>query len=295
MAKRTGLGKGLDALFIDNHTEDGNVSQLKITQIEPNHDQPRREFDDGALRELADSIREHGVIQPLVVRAMENGMYQIVAGERRWRAARMAGLTDVPVVVRELTDEQTLEIAIIENLQREDLNIVELANGYKTLMESYDMTQEQVAERMGKSRPVIANTIRILSLPAPVLDKIREGKISKGHAKALLSLEDDALIQEVASKVVSGSVLVRDIEKLARKRKQESRTSGNIQKEVDEATTIDPIWGDNYYKEMEIALSTELGRKVKITDMGKKASIELEFYSHEELADIAARLTKSHW
>ncbi|MDR2933589.1 MAG: ParB/RepB/Spo0J family partition protein [Oscillospiraceae bacterium] len=288
--KRMGLGKGLDALFIDNSTDDGAITSLKITQIEPNKSQPRAEFDEGALRELADSIREHGIIQPLVVRALDHGGYQIVAGERRWRAARMAGLTEVPVVIRELDDTQTLEIAIIENLQREDLNAVELANGYKVLIEKYGMTQEQVADKLGKSRPVIANTIRLLSLPETVLENIKNGKISRGHAKALLSLEDTALIEETAKKVIEDKILVRDIEKMAKTIK--SGTIDNNTKNNARAAA-DPVWGDSYYKEMELALKTELGRKVSIVNQGRKSTITLEFYSNEELADIAARLTNA--
>lgn len=291
MAKRNSLGKGLDALFLDNTTEDGAVATLKITEVEPNKDQPRRAFSDEALRELADSIREHGVIQPLVVRPIDNGGYQIVAGERRWRAARMAGLSEVPVVIRELDDNQTLEIAIIENLQREDLNPVELALGYRALMDNYGMTQEQVADKLGKSRPVIANTIRLLALPEKILEYVRSGEISRGHAKALLSLEDDPLIEHVAGRILKGEILVRDIEKMAREQK---KTKTENKKPVKLEDSVETAWGDSYYKEMELALATELGRKVVITHHGKKSILELEFYNNEELADIAARLTRSN-
>lgn len=293
MAKRSGLGKGLDALFLDNNTDDGSVTTLKISEIEPNKNQPRSTFLDEALRELADSIREHGVIQPLVVRPLDKGGYQIVAGERRWRAARMSGLSEIPVIIRELNDTQALQLAIIENLQREDLNAVELAYGYKSLMDDHAMTQEQVAQKVGKSRSDIANTIRLLSLPESVLTHVRSGKISKGHAKALLSLETPALIEETAHKVVLDQILVRDIEKLAREAKQAKATPEKRKKNLEKQA--DPIWGDNYYKEMEIALSTELGRKVQISSIGKKSTVTLEFYSNEELADIAARLTRSNW
>lgn len=289
MAKRSGLGKGLDALFLDNNTEDGSVTNLKISEIEPNKHQPRVAFDEEALRELADSIRVHGVIQPLVVRPMEKGGYQIVAGERRWRAARMAGLSEVPVVIRQLDDNETLEIAIIENLQREDLNPIELALGYQALMDQYGLTQEQVAQKLGKSRSVIANTIRLLKLPSNVQKQVQSGKIPPGHAKALLSLEDDALIEEVAQKIVSGNVLVRDIEKLARERKTAAEKKGQP------SPVKEQSWGNNYMKEMELALSAELGRSVRISSKGKKYTLELDFYSEEELADIAARLTKSNW
>lgn len=292
MAKRNGLGKGLDALFIDNNTDDGTVTSLKISEIEPNKSQPRSSFDDEPLRELADSIREHGVIQPLIVRPMEKNGYQIVAGERRWRASRMVGLSEVPVIIRDLTDSQTLEIAIIENLQREDLNAVELGQGYKSLMEEYGMTQEQVAEKLGKSRPVIANTIRLLSLPESVLAHVRSGKISRGHAKALLSLEDDVLIEQTAQRILRDEVLVRDIEKLARDKKKQAAPAKNS---TPTAHNTDQSWGDNYYKEMEIALATELGRRIKITNYGKKSTLEIDFFNENELADIAARLTKSSW
>ncbi|MFV0399505.1 MAG: ParB/RepB/Spo0J family partition protein [Oscillospiraceae bacterium] len=285
-AKRKGLGKGLDALFEDNHVEEKGVTQLKISEIEPNRNQPRSSFDDEPLRELADSIRLHGVLQPLVVRPMDKGGYQIVAGERRWRASRMAGLSEVPVIIRELSDSETLEIAIIENLQREDLNVVELAQGYQSLIEEHGMTQEQVAEKVGKSRPVIANTVRLLGLPSPVLEDVRTGKISRGHAKALLSLDDEALIMETAKKVVKDQILVRDIEKLARKKKAAPKS------EAARTVADTGSWGDSYFKEMEIALSSELGRKVSILQNGKKASITLEFYNAEELQDIAERLTK---
>jgi len=293
VAKRSGLGKGLDALFLDNNTEDGSVTNLKISEIEPNKHQPRVAFDEEALRELADSIRVHGVIQPLVVRPMEKGGYQIVAGERRWRAARMAGLSEVPVVIRQLDDNETLEIAIIENLQREDLNPIELALGYQALMDQYGLTQEQVAQKLGKSRSVIANTIRLLKLPSNVQKQVQSGKIPPGHAKALLSLEDDALIEEVAQKIVSGNVLVRDIEKLARERK--TAAEKKEQPSPPPPSGKELSWGNNYMKEMELALSAELGRSVRISSKGKKYTLELDFYSEEELADIAARLTKSNW
>ena len=288
MVKKKGLGKGLDALFADNNTEDGVVTSLRIVEIEPNKTQPRTAFEEESLRELADSIRQHGVIQPLVVRPLEAGGYQIVAGERRWRAARMAGLSEMPVVIRELNDMQTLEIAIIENLQREDLNVMELARGYKSLMERYSMTQEQIAEKMGKSRPAIANTLRLLGLPERVQAQVAAGEVSAGHAKALLSLEDSALIEQTAQRIAGEGLPVRDVEKLAQQRKQQAASGEKPSRSKQEAT-----WGDNFYKEMEIALSTELGRKVKITPQGKKALLQIEFYSNEELADIAARLAKA--
>lgn len=302
MAKRSGLGKGLDALFMDNNTEDGSVTSLKLSEIEPNKNQPRTAFNEEALRELADSIRSHGIIQPLVVRPQEQGGYQIVAGERRWRAARMAGLDQVPVVIRQLEDLATLEIAIVENLQREDLNPIELALGYKALMELHGLTQEQVADKLGKPRPSIANAIRLLGLPESVQKLVRSGKIPRGHAKALLSLEDPALMEEVAKKVVSDNILVRDIERMAREKKAETAPASPVvppttpQASGDD-THLNPVWGNNqsHYKEMELALSTELGRRVRIAPKGKAITLELEFYSMEELADAAVRLTRASW
>ena len=290
MAKRSGLGKGLDALFMDNNTEDGSTTTLKISEVEPNKNQPRTVFDEQALRELSDSIRNHGILQPLVVRPMDQGGYQIVAGERRWRAARMAGLGEVPAVIRQFSDNQALEVAIIENLQRENLDAIELALGYQSLMEIHGLTQEQVAEKVGKSRPAIANTIRLLNLPESVQELVRTGKISHGHAKALLALEDKTLIEEVSRQVVSDNVLVRDVEKMGQNLK---KAKAPEQKSSNASEPPAHSWGDNFHKEMEIALSVELGRRVRITSQGKKSTLEIDFYSNEELADIAARLAKS--
>jgi len=293
MAKRSGLGKGLDALFIDNNTDNGTITALKLSELEPNKNQPRAAFDEQSLRELADSIRSHGILQPLVVRPMDHGGYQIVAGERRWRAARMAGLSEVPVVIRQLGDNQTLEVAIIENLQREDLNVIELALGYQALIEQYGLTQEQAAEKVGKSRPVIANTIRLLGLPPSVIEHVKTGKIPRGHAKALLALEDNGLIEQIAAKVVSDSILVRDIEKMAHERKKMPDKENKQPTNSAGQKLADPDWGDNFHKEMELALCAELGRNVRIISKGKKFTLELDFYSNEELADIAARLARS--
>ena len=287
MAKPKGLGKGLDALFVDSQAPDRGVSAIKLSSIEPNREQPRTKFDPAALQELADSIREHGVLQPLLVRPLENGMYQIVAGERRWRASRMAGLSEVPAVVREMQDSEALELALIENLQREDLNPVELALGYQTLMREHGLTQEEVARRMGKSRPAIANTLRILGLPPQVQERVREGKLSMGQAKALLALEDTALQMELAERAAGGAaVTVREIERLAQQRKAQENTP----EDVPPAKQQQPAWGENFYKEMEIALSVELGRKVQVHQQGKKGTLTIEFYNKEELADLAQRL-----
>ncbi len=286
-AKLGGLGKGLDALFVDNDTKDSGNMMLRLSSIEPNKDQPRKQFDEDALMELADSIRQHGVIQPLLVRPLDNGMYQLVAGERRWRASRMAGLMEVPVVIRDLSDHEAMEIALIENLQRKDLNVIEEALGYQQLMEKYDMTQEKVAERVGKSRPAVANALRLLNLPEQVIDMVKAGEVTAGHARALLKLDDEVEIIDIAKKIQKGRYSVRDVEKITAKKKEEP-------KEVKEKA--EPVWQNSFYKEMELALTTELGRKVKVTVSEKgNGSIELAFLSKEDLADIAARLTGNKW
>ena len=286
-AKLGGLGKGLDALFVDNDTKDSGNMMLRLSSIEPNKDQPRKQFDEDALMELADSIRRHGVIQPLLVRPLDNGMYQLVAGERRWRASRMAGLMEVPVVIRDLSDHEAMEIALIENLQRKDLNVIEEALGYQQLMEKYDMTQEKVAERVGKSRPAVANALRLLNLPEQVIDMVKAGEVTAGHARALLKLDDEVEIIDIAKKIQKGRYSVRDVEKITAKKKEEP-------KEVKEKA--EPVWQNSFYKEMELALATELGRKVKVTVSEKgNGSIELAFLSKEDLADIAARLTGNKW
>ena len=225
-ARRSGLGKGLDALFMDNDTNDTGVVTLRLSQIEPNREQPRKVFNEEALNELADSIREHGVLQPLLVRPLPGGVYQLVAGERRWRASRMAGLQEVPVVIREMDEEQAMEIALIENLQREDLNAIEEASGYKLLMERYNMTQEQVAKRVGKSRPAIANALRLLNLPEPVLEMVEEGEVSPGHARALLSFDDPQRMMDVAQKVRTGKYSVRDIERMSKEQEEKEKICG---------------------------------------------------------------------
>ena len=285
-----GLGKGLEALFVDNNSNEIPTTSLKIGEIEPNKEQPRKDFDDEALAELADSIREHGVLQPLLVRPMINGRYQIVAGERRWRASRMVGLTEVPVVIREMTDTEAMELALIENLQRKDLNIIEEALGYKTLMETYGFTQEKVAQRVGKSRPAVANALRLLSLPSSVEKMVREGQLSPGHARALLALDGEEAIEEAAKKVISQGLSVRDVEKMASHPKERKKREPKLNPDlaIDEKTR--EVWGDDYYQEMELALQAELGRKVRIQVSKDKGTLEIEFYSKTELADLSARL-----
>ncbi len=277
--KRSGLGRGLDSLFADNSVEESNggaVNTLKIMEIEPNHDQPRKTFDDSALSELADSISQHGILQPLVVRPMTNGTYQLVAGERRWRAARIAGLTDVPVVIKELSDSETIEIAMIENLQREDLNPLEEALGYKYMMDELKITQEQAAEKVGKSRPVIANALRLLKLPDEVQSMVEQNLISPGHARALLGFEGADRIYDVAKMIVKDGLSVRDVELMVKN----SKKTPKIPKQKKR---------DKFFSEVELAMNDNLGRRIKIKENGKKESgtLEIEFFSKEDLESIA--------
>jgi ParB family chromosome partitioning protein len=219
-AKKGGLGKGLDALLMDNAVEQISPSsavKLKIMDIEPNRAQPRKDFAEGALAELADSIEKYGVLQPLLVRPYGENSYQLIAGERRWRAARLAGLTEVPVVIREMTDEEAAALSLIENLQREDLNPVEEAFGFQKLMEDFSLTQEEAAEKVGKSRPAVANALRLLKLPPEILDLVRGGKISAGHARALLAFPTEAQMLETAKLIVEKGISVRETERLAKK------------------------------------------------------------------------------
>lgn len=286
-AKKGGLGKGLDALFMDNETvESGGVVTLRLSQIEPNRDQPRKIFSEEALNELADSIREHGVLQPLLVRPLPGGSYQLVAGERRWRASRMAGLQEVPVVIREMDEEQAMEIALIENLQREDLNAIEEATGYKQLMERYGMTQEQVAKRVGKSRPAIANALRLLNLPQKVMDMVGEGEVSPGHARALLAFDDQDRIVEIAQKVKTGKYSVRDIERMAKNQDEKKEKAAKAPEE--------PAWGGKsaFLTEMEIAMSMEMGRKVRIIPNGEGGTLQIQFWDEEDLKSLAEKFAK---
>ena len=286
-AKKGGLGKGLDALFMDNETVDsGGVVTLRLSQIEPNRDQPRKIFSEEALNELADSIREHGVLQPLLVRPLPGGSYQLVAGERRWRASRMAGLQEVPVVIREMDEEQAMEIALIENLQREDLNAIEEATGYKQLMERYGMTQEQVAQRVGKSRPAIANALRLLNLPQKVMDMVGEGEVSPGHARALLAFDDQDRIVEIAQKVKTGKYSVRDIERMAKNQDEKKEKAAKAPEE--------PAWGGKsaFLTEMEIAMSMEMGRKVRIIPNGEGGTLQIQFWDEEDLKSLAEKFAK---
>ncbi len=284
MARRKGglaQGKGLDTIFLDNESESGGALSLKIEEIEPNREQPRTEFDEEALLQLSESIRENGVLQPILVRPIFGGGYQIVAGERRYRASLMAGLTEIPAVVRDLDDKKTMEIALIENLQRENLNPVEEAMGYKTLMETYDMTQEEVSVAVGKSRPAIANALRILKLPEYVLALVSEGKLSAGHARALAAIDDPDRICALAEEIVEKGLSVRFAEQMAKPQKEKKEKLQKVQK-------------PHYYKEVEMAMAESLGRKVSISKAksGKGGSLTIDFYSDEELTSFANLLGK---
>lgn len=244
MAKKlSGLGRGLDSLFADNSVEEINssVNKLRIMEIEPNHNQPRKDFDEKALSELAESIEQHGVLQPLVVRPLANGSYQLVAGERRWRAARIAGLTEVPVVIKELTDEEVIEIAMIENLQREDLNPLEEALGYRYMMDELKITQEQAAEKVGKSRPAVANALRLLKLPNEVQEMVKNNLISPGHARALLGFDSDDMILQTAKMIIKEDLSVRDVETLVKKSKKVPKASKN-RSEINFSARLSLLW-----------------------------------------------------
>ncbi len=281
MAKKLGgLGRGLDSLFADNSVEEINpsVNKLRIMEIEPNHDQPRKDFDEKSLSELAESIEQHGVLQPLVVRPLANGSYQLVAGERRWRAARIAGLTEVPVVIKELTDEEVIEIAMIENLQREDLNPLEEALGYRYMMDELNITQEQAAEKVGKSRPAVANALRLLKLPNEIQDMVKNNLISPGHARALLGFDSEDMIVQTAKMIIKEDLSVREVENLVKKSKKIPKVAKQQKR-------------DKFFSEVEIALVENLGRKVKIKEAKQDAGVlEIEFFDKGDLEGLAMKL-----
>lgn len=281
-AKKGGLGKGLDTLFMDNSVEEissTSAVKLKIMDIEPNREQPRKDFDDEALGELADSIAKYGVLQPLLVRPLSGGGYQLIAGERRWRASRLAGLTEVPVVVREMTDEEAAALALIENLQREDLNPLEEAFGFRKLMDDFGLTQEEAAEKVGKSRPAVANALRLLKLPEAILELVRTGKLSAGHARALLSFPTQEQMMDAAQLIMEKGLSVRETERLAKKAakpKKEKETSGRR---------------ESYYDQVELTLTEALCRKIKIQNgKNETGTIEIAFNSRDDLERIANAL-----
>ena len=287
MAKKKaelGLGRGLNALLGDPVLQDqgeGSVS-LPISQVEPGLNQPRKRFDPEALAELADSIREHGIIQPLTVRRLSSGYYQIIAGERRWRAAKQAGLDEVPAVIIEADDRKVMEIGLIENLQREDLNPAEEARGYQVLMNEYGMTQEQVAQRMGKSRPAVTNALRLLNLPEDLMALVEEGKLSAGHARALLGAPAQALQRQAAKAVLDKGLSVRQTEALVKALQKEKKPKVR----TEDMLAI-------YLADLEKNLGSQLGRKVHIQHRGKKGKLELEYYSEDDLETLLRLLNYS--
>ncbi len=277
MAKAKGLGKGLGALmgdFTEEPQEQTPYRLLPIHKIEPNPDQPRQDFDEEELAALSESISIHGLVQPLTVREMPSGYFQIIAGERRWRAARLAGLRELPVVVMEADDRKTMELALIENLQRQDLNPVEEALGYRSLMDDYGLTQEDTARRVGKSRPAVANTLRLLSLPEKVLEMVRKGELSAGHARAVLSLKTEKAQLEAAQKIAALGLSVRQAELLCKNMLREPAPEKPVTLAVD------------YVAECEKNLSRQLGRGVKIVNGKRKGKFELEFYGQEDLQNL---------
>ena len=277
--KQSGLGKGLKALMLENSSDNmTSENKLPINEIVTNKDQPRKTFDQGALQELADSISQHGVLQPLLVRPLPEGGYQLVAGERRWRASKMAGLKDVPVVIKELSDVETMEIAIIENLQREDLNPIEEAEGLQALIDRCGFTQEDVAVSVGKSRSAIANSLRLLKLPQEVRDMTRNGEITAGHARALLAFDNEAMIYEAAQNIIKNNLSVREVERLVKMTEKPSKTRTSSRRR------------DSFYDEVELSLTEVLGRKVKVYNGRGKGTLEIEFYSAEDLKEIANKL-----
>ena len=280
MINKRGLGKGLGALIPENEDKVQNsIIEIKITDIEPNDKQPRRAFDDTALADLSESIKEHGVVQPIIVRKLGNS-YQIIAGERRWRASRLAGKKTIPAIVKDYSNLEVMEIALIENLQREDLNSIEEALAYKSLIEEYNLTQEEISRQIGKSRPAIANSLRLLQLPQGIKDMITGGKITQGHARALLAIEGEKRQLEMAEKIISQQLNVRQIEKMAKETKHKERTEASLDKYQIEIN------------QLEERLKTTFGTKVIIQHKNNKGRIEIEYYSNEDLDRIIDLLEK---
>ena len=280
--KKSGLGRGLTSLFDENSSDNEGAITLNLNDIEPNRDQPRKDFDETALSELADSIAQHGLIQPIVVKPNLDGRYSIIAGERRWRASRMAGLTEVPVVIKEADEQTLMEIALIENLQREDLNAVEEALGYRSLIDTYGLTQEEVAKKMGKSRSAVTNALRLLALNDNELEALRRGSISAGHARALLSCDDEATRAKMLIAAADGAS-VRELEK----------TAADAKKTKSAAKTA-PQKKPTFYSEVELSLKNEMRRKVHINPSGNgKGTLTIEFFSDDELAEFAKRLAEN--
>ena len=274
--KNRGLGRGIESIFDENSTYSDKIVTLNINEIEPNRNQPRKDFDEEALGSLAESIGQHGLIQPIIVRPTIGGGYTIIAGERRWRACRMAGLTEIPVVIKDTDEQNLMEMALVENLQREDLNPVEEALGYKSLMDNFGLTQEEVAAKMAKSRSGVANALRLLNLNEEELDALRSGKITAGHARALLSAENSEIRAKMFESALNGEN-VRVLEKMA-------KAKGKPPKKETKPT---------FYNEVELSIKNELHRKAAVKSTGKgKGTLTIEFFSDEELAEFAKKLCK---
>jgi len=281
IGKRGGLGSGLGALLEQNAVDpQAGTQTVRVADIEQNRAQPRKNFDDNAISELAESIQQHGILQPILVRPIGEQRYQIVAGERRWRAAKLIGLSEVPVIIRDLSDSEASQFALIENLQRENLNPIEEAAGYQVLISEFGMTQEEVAKTVGRSRPAVANALRLLSLPKIVQEYLEKGKLTVGHAKALAAIRDEAALLELAKRAADGRITVRDIEAFAQKQ--------NAEKPQQKQRTADQI----YYEEMEISLENTLGRKVRVQSGKKSCTLTLEFFDRDDLQALCQKLTQ---
>ncbi len=275
--KKKGLGRGLDDIFLDNHTPetaDGGITMVRIGDVEPNAEQPRKNFDATELEALAESIGMYGMIQPITVRAVESGMYQIVTGERRWRAARMAGLSEVPVIIIVADDKKAAEMALVENIQRSDLNPIEEALGYAALIEEYGLTQEETAKRIGKSRSAITNALRLLNLPEAVRKMVEEDELSTGHAKVLLGLNNQDRMEELANQIIIRDLSVRDTEKLVKMMNEPPKTEPEVIRDVD------------HTRALEVLVQKTLGRTVKISEKGKNHSITIGYSDNEDLETL---------
>lgn len=275
--KKKGLGRGLDDIFLDNHTPetaDGGITMVRIGDVEPNAEQPRKNFDATELEALAESIGMYGMIQPITVRAVESGMYQIVTGERRWRAARMAGLSEVPVIIIVADDKKAAEMALVENIQRSDLNPIEEALGYAALIEEYGLTQEETAKRIGKSRSAITNALRLLNLPEAVRKMVEEDELSTGHAKVLLGLNNQDRMEELANQIIIRDLSVRDTEKLVKMMNEPPKAEPEVIRDVD------------HTRALEVLVQKTLGRTVKISEKGKNHSITIGYSDNEDLETL---------
>ena len=274
--KSRGLGRGIESIFDENSTDSDKIVTLNINEIEPNRNQPRKDFDEEALGSLAESIGQHGLIQPIIVRPTIGGGYTIIAGERRWRACRMAGLTEIPVVIKDTGEQNLMEMALVENLQREDLNPVEEALGYKSLIDGFGLTQEEVATKMAKSRSAVANALRLLNLKEEELEALRSGKITSGHARALLSAENEEIRAKMFESALNGEN-VRVLEKMAMEKKTAPKRETK----------------PTFYSEVELSIKNELHRRATVKSTGKgKGTLTIEFFSDEELEDFAKKLCK---